>query len=119
MSITNNILLFIITVLNVLNIIIFRKHNILPTFITLGLLVLFFMVYNFDKLNIDKEAMFYSMVAISLLGPFIESIIIHFTDGEAWNYGRPLPGWYVPLWLLPGYGMLGLSCLHTYHSLLK
>ena len=77
------------------------------------------MFYNFDKLNIDKEAMFYSMIVISLAGPFIESIIIHFTDGGAWNYGNPLPGWYVPLWLLPGYGIMGLSCLHAYLSLLK
>lgn len=111
--------MYAITILNMVNIILNCKQNILPTIITLLLIVIHYYTYDFDKLKIDRKAFLLTVLSISLSGPLMESIIIHFTKGNAWVYGNPFMNWYVPLWLLPGYGMLGMSCIHYYFNNLK
>ena len=91
----------------------------MPAIITLGLIAIHYYTYDFDRLGIDRKAFLITVLAIGLSGPLMESIIIHFTKGEAWRYGNPYLNWYVPLWLLPGYGMLGMSCVHYYFTYLK
>ena len=115
----NTTIISIMIILNILNIIMFRRKNLLTTAITIALLIGFFMFYDFAKFNIDPLSAFLTMAVVSFAGPVVETIIIHFTNGEAWRYGYPLSGFLVPLWLLPGYGMLGLVCLHTYHYLIN
>ena len=115
----NNAIVSIMIILNILNIIMFRRKNLLTTAITIALLVGFFMFYDFSKFDLDPLSTFLTMTIVSFAGPFVETIIIHFTNGEAWRYGYPLPGFLVPLWLLPGYGMLGLACLHSYQFFVK
>ena len=115
----NNTIVSIMIILNILNIIMFRRKNLLTTAITITLLVGFFVFYNFSEFNLDPLSAFLTMSIISFAGPVVETIIIHFTNGEAWRYGYPLSGFLVPLWLLPGYGMLGLACLHTYNYIIK
>ena len=112
----NNLIMMIITILNMLNIIINCNLNILPTIITLILITLHYLTYDFEKLKIKRKSFLITVFLISLSGPLMESIIIHFTNGQAWKYGNPFLNLHVPLWLFPGYGMLGMSCLHYYFT---
>ena len=110
----NDIIMFIVTLLNMINIILNCKSNILTTIITLIIMFIHYKFYDFDKLSLNKKAYYLTVLLISLSGPLMETVIIHYTNGDAWRYGNPFLNWYVPLWLLPGYGMLGMSCLHYY-----
>tara|TARA_B000000557_G_C20588490_1_gene364505 strand:- start:66 stop:434 length:369 start_codon:yes stop_codon:yes gene_type:complete len=111
----NSIVISTVIFLNVINIILFRRRNYLTTAISIGLLCAYYALYNFSEYNDNISAYFIIMLIISFAGPIVETIIIHSTNGEAWIYGYPLPGYKVPLWLLPGYGMLGLACVHAYN----
>ena len=112
----NDIIMCILTLANMANIIFNCKQNILPTIITFILIAIHYYTYDFDKLKINRRAFLITVLLIGLSGPIMESIIIHFTKGNAWRYGNPFMNWYVPLWLFPGYGMLGMSCVHYYFS---
>ena len=118
-NLNNNIIINAVTILNMLNIIKNRRQNGYTTVITIVLIGIFYCFYDFSELNIQKNAITVAIVAISFLGPLMESIIIHHTKGEAWKYGYPFKNWYVPLWLLPGYGMLAMSSIHIYQSFLN
>jgi hypothetical protein len=118
-ALSNNIIINSITILNMLNIIKNRRENTHPSIITIILIAIFYYFYDFSLLNVQKNAMLISIVALSFLGPLMESIIIHYTNGESWKYGYPYKNWYVPLWLFPGYGMLAMSSIHIYKSFLN
>lgn len=118
-ELSNNIIINAVTILNMLNIIKNRRQNIYTSIITIILIGIFYYFYDFSLLNVQKEAMLVAIVSLSLLGPLMESVIIHYTKGEAWKYGYPYKNWYVPLWLLPGYGMLAMSSVHIYKSFLN
>ena len=111
----NDIIINALIILNMINIIYNCKQNILPTVITIILIAIFFYLYNFTK--IDKHRYLLTAVMISLTGPLMESIIIHFSNGNSWSYKHPFLNWYVPLWLLPGYGILGMSAVHYYFNM--
>ena len=116
---SNNIIMNSVTILNMFNIIKNRQENVYPTIITILLIAVFYYFYDFSVLNVNKKAMLISLISLSLMGPLMESVIIHNTNGEAWKYGFPFKNWYVPLWLLPGYGMLAMSSIHVYQSFLN
>ena len=110
----NDLILLLLIVFNILNIIFFCKKNILPTIITIVLIICFFKLYDFKISKVNKKIFLLITIMMSLCGPIMESIIIHYSNGNSWNYTHPFLNWYVPLWLLPGYGMLAMSAIHTY-----
>ena len=113
----NDLILFFLVFLNIINIIFYCKHNIFPSIITIILIILFFKLYNFKKGNTNKKKFLFTFLMMSIFGPVMESIIIHFSNGSSWNYKHPFLNWYIPLWLIPGYGILAMSSIHFYNNL--
>lgn len=112
----NHLLIAIIVLLNVINVIVNVRKNISTAIITILLLLIYFKYYNFSIRNLNPNGALMACLAISFLGPLMESFIIYVTNGEAWRYGHPYKNMNVPLWLFPGYGMLALSSLHIYNN---
>lgn len=113
------LLINFIMALNVLNIIFNWKKTWLPAIIAIILILIIFMTIDFKQFDIEKNILLLATISSSLMGPLMESIILHFTNQGSWKYGNPSFNWYVPLDLLPGYGLLGLGFIVNYFVIKK
>jgi hypothetical protein len=102
-----------------LNVILNWKKKWIPAIIAITLFATLFFIIDFSFFDINPKVMLGATVAIGLMGPIMESIIIHFTNEGSWKYGNPSFNWYVPLDLIPGYGLLGFGTLIAYFTLKK
>ena len=115
----NDIIVLSVFIINGINVVLNCKQNILPAFISLFLILFQLSIYNFKELGINKKAFIMTGIAVAIFAPIVESIIIYYSNGNTWRYAYPFMNWNIPLWLIPGYGMLGMACIHHYFTYLS
>lgn len=111
----NSLIVLAVVFLFILNIILFHKKDYLTTAINVGLICVYFALYDFKEYNINVLAVVITMLLTMLLAPIFESIMIYSTNGKAWIYGYPLSKYMAPLWLAPAWGIIYVSFLHNYN----
>lgn len=113
------LLLNFIMALNMANIITNWKKTWTPAINTIILIFLLFQIIDFKQFNINKYILLLATISSCFMGPMMESVILHFTNQGSWKYGNPSFNWYVPLDLLPGYGLLGFGFIMNYFTINK
>ena len=114
----NDLIVLSVFIINGINVVLNCKKNILPAIISLFLILFQLSNYNFKELGINKKAFIMTGLAIAIVAPIVEVIIIYYSKGNTWKYAYPFMNWNIPLWLIPGYGMLGMVCIHQYFKIL-
>jgi hypothetical protein len=112
-------LLNIIMALNMVNIIFNWKKTWIPAINAIILIFILFQIIDFNQFNINRKILLLATISSCFMGPIMESIILHFTKQGSWKYGNPSFNWYVPLDLLPGYGLLGFGFIMNYFTISK
>ena len=109
-------IIYIIALINSSFIVLYPKNQLQITFlylITIFVSLQYF--FPFKKINMNKKLTIIAFIILSISGPIVESIMIHFSPkGSTWIYGNTYPGFNVPIWLTMSYGIFSLASITIY-----